>query len=91
MSNDRVSVSLDELNRVVRLWRQENKEDTNPYQYLFQHVHPLVIGAVDRAESLFIMLCKEILSYHMSNQEKASEIAEALNSKYPTTRPRTLA
>ena len=82
--NDRVSVSLDELNRVVRLWRQENKEDKNPYQYLFQHVHPLVIGAVDRAESLSIMLCKEILSYHMSNQDKANEIAEALNSKYPS-------
>ena len=82
--NDRVSVSLDELNRVVKLWQKENKQNTNPYQYLFEHVHPLVIGAVDRAESLSIMLCKEILSYHMKNKDKASEIAEILNSKYPT-------
>ena len=82
--NDRVSVSLDELNRVVRLWRKENKENTNPYQFLFEHVHPLVIGAVDRAESLSIMLCKEILSYHMSDEEKVSEIAGTLNSRYPS-------
>ena len=27
--NDRVSVSLDELNRVVRLWRNENTENKN--------------------------------------------------------------
>lgn len=82
--NDRVSVSLDELTRVVRLWRNENAKDKNPYQYLFEYVHPLVIGAVDRAESLSIMLCKEILSYHMNDKEKSSEIAEILNSKYPS-------
>ena len=48
--NDRVSVSLDELTRVVRLWQAQNGDaKENPYQELFQHVHPLVIGAVDRA------------------------------------------
>ena len=82
--NDRVSVSLDELTRVVNLWRKENDENKNPYQYLFEYVHPLVIGAVDRAESLSIMLCKEILSYHMEDKEKANEISETLNSKYPS-------
>jgi len=82
--NDRVSVSLDELNRVIKLWSKENKENKNPYQYLFEYVHPLVIGAVDRAESLSIMLCKEILSYHMKDAKKANAIAETLNSKYPS-------
>ncbi len=82
--NDRVSVSLDELNRVVKLWQRENKQDTNPYQYLFEHVHPLVLGAIDRAESLSIMLCEEILSYHMADQEKSRQISETLNSKYPS-------
>ncbi|WP_425400909.1 SDH family Clp fold serine proteinase [Aeoliella sp.] len=83
--NDRVSVSLDELNRVVRLWKQEHAEDEiNPYQALFDHVHPLVIGAVDRAESLSIMICKELLSYHIPSEEQALEIAETLNSKYPS-------
>jgi hypothetical protein len=83
--NDRVRVSLDELKRVVRLWRGEKENhETNPYHALFQHVHPLVIGAVDRADSLSIMLCKELLSYHISNPKKAEQIADALNSRYPS-------
>lgn len=84
--NDRVSVSLDELNRIVRLWdsQQIKGNEVNPYQNLFEHIHPLVIGAVDRAESLSIMLCEEILSNHMKDKEKVKEIASTLNSKYPS-------
>jgi hypothetical protein len=83
--NDRVSVSLDELTRVVRLWQAQNGEaKENPYQELFQHVHPLVIGAVDRAESLSIMLCKELLAYHIKAEAEAERIANALNAKYPS-------
>ncbi len=85
--NERVSVSLDELTRVVRLW-QAQRSDTdskeNPYQQLFQHVHPLVIGAVDRAESLSIMLCKELLAHHIKDEKKAELIANSLNAKYPS-------
>jgi len=43
-----------------------------------------VIGAVDRAESLSIMLCKELLSYHISDEGMADKIANILNSKYPS-------
>ena len=83
--NDRVSVSLDELTRVIRLWRAEQSDSKeNPYKALFQHVHPLVIGAVDRAESLSIMLCKELLSYHIEDEAVADQIANALNAKYPS-------
>ncbi|MBL8101007.1 MAG: ATP-dependent Clp protease proteolytic subunit [Anaerolineales bacterium] len=83
--NDRVSVSLDELNRVVKLWQaQGSNTSENPYQQLFQHVHPLVIGAVDRAESLSIMLCKELLAYHIEDEKVAENIAATLNSKYPS-------
>ena len=83
--NDRVSVSLDELNRVVKLWKN-NTEDTgsNPYKSLFEYVHPLVIGAVDRAESLSIKLCEELLSYHIIDPVRVHSIAETLNSGYPT-------
>ncbi|MCQ3938519.1 MAG: hypothetical protein DPW18_15935 [Chloroflexi bacterium] len=83
--NDRVSVSLDELTRVVRLWQsQRSDQNENPYQQLFQYVHPLVIGAVDRAESLSIMLCKELLAYHIRAEETQNSIANALNAKYPS-------
>lgn len=83
--NSRVSVSLDELSRVVKLWRSEKTgEQNNPYSSLFEHVHPLVIGAVDRAESLSIKICRDLLSYHVETDEKALEIANILNSRYPS-------
>jgi hypothetical protein len=86
--NDRVSVSLNELTRVIQLWRSEQADhsDTkeNPYKALFQYVHPLVIGAVDRAESLSIMLCKELLSHHITDEAVSERIANTLNSRYPS-------
>ncbi|OLP17988.1 hypothetical protein BST81_13160 [Leptolyngbya sp. 'hensonii'] len=83
--NNLVSVSQDELTRVINLWRREAKaNDTNPYQALFQQVHPLVIGAVDRASSLSIQLCTEILSYHMQDKPLAEKISHHLNSSYPS-------
>lgn len=85
VDNERVSVSQDELARIVNLWRlQARGGDANPYQALFQHVHPLVIGAVDRSSSLSIQLCKEILSYHMADEERADAIASHLNAGYPS-------
>jgi hypothetical protein len=83
--NDRVSVSLNELQRVIRLWREQQGDSAeNAYKSLFQYVHPLVIGAVDRAESLSIMLCRELLSYHIADPVVADGIATALNGKYPS-------
>lgn len=83
--NDRVSVSLDELTRVIRLWeKSEGQQKENPYPSLFEYVHPLVIGAVDRAESLSIMLCKELLAFHIADEQTADRIANTLNSKYPS-------
>jgi hypothetical protein len=83
--NDRVSVSLDELNRLINLWKAERSDSSeNPYKVLFQYVHPLVVGAVNRAESLSIMLSKELLSYHIENEEVSDRIANTLNSKYPS-------
>ncbi len=83
--NDLVSVSQDELSRVVSLYNQKStKPNDNPYEHLFKHVHPLVIGAVDRASSLAIRLCKEILSYHMKDTQKADQIASRLNAEYPS-------
>ncbi|MDX2030936.1 MAG: hypothetical protein SF339_09725 [Blastocatellia bacterium] len=84
INNNRVSISLDELSRIINLWRKESKgEGTNPYSSIFNHIHPLVIGAVDRSSSLSIRLCREILSYHMTDKKKADKISKVLNSDYP--------
>lgn len=83
--NSLVSVSQEELTRVINLWRMEAKDnDSNPYQSIFQYVHPLVLGAVDRASSLSIKLCTEILSYHMADRALAEKISTHLNSNYPS-------
>ena len=83
--NDRVSVSNDELLRVIRLWSEQAKDSTaNPYEALFPYVHPLVIGAVDRSSALSTRICEEILSYHMEDHDAAREISNVLNSGYPS-------
>jgi hypothetical protein len=83
--NDRVRVSHDELQRVVRLWQsQSGDSSTNPYAPLFQHVHPLVIGAVDRASALSTRICADILSFHLTDDIKVREISNTLNSSYPS-------
>jgi hypothetical protein len=83
--NDRVSVSNDELLRIIRLWTEQAKDSTtHPYAALFPYVHPLVIGAVDRSSALSTRICEEILSYHMTDLEHAKEISNVLNSGYPS-------
>jgi len=85
-SNELVSVSHDEVGRIVKLWHSASKDnaESNPFPSLFKYVHPLVIGAVDRASSLSVKLCTEILSYHMKDKKKASSISQHLNSSYPS-------
>ncbi len=83
--NDKVSVSQNELDRVLRLWdTTKNEKDNNPYANLYEYIHPLVFGSVDRASSLSIKLTTEILSYHMDDAEKAERISQHLNSDYPS-------
>lgn len=84
-NNGLVSVSQDELNRVLKLWRASAPaEDSNPYTNLYTHIHPLVFGAIDRASSLSIKICEEILSYHVENKKERERISTHLNSAYPS-------
>lgn len=81
--NGLVSVSQDELTRVIKLWTDSSQTE-NPYPTLYTHIHPLVFGALDRASSLSIKLCTDILSYHMKDRVKAADISRKLNSDYPS-------
>jgi len=84
-TNNLVAVSNDEVERVIRLWKESagRTHSVNPYQELYKYLHPLVIGALDRASSLSLMLCREILGYHMKDKAKADRISRQLNSSYP--------
>ena len=84
-NNTMVYVSQDELSRVIKLWREQSAaNDNNPYEHIYKYIHPLVLGAVDRASSLSVKLCKDILSYHMKDQKLIDSISNSLNSEYPS-------
>ncbi len=84
-NNRRVSVSQDELARIVSLWNANSKEHhSNPYTDIFQYIHPLVVGAIDRSSSLSIKICKEILSFHIKDEAECDRISKLLNSDYPS-------
>lgn len=83
--NRRVSVSQDELARIVMLWNKNAQEHhSNPYTDIFKYIHPLVVGAIDRSSSLSIKICKEILSYHIKEEAESERISQLLNSNYPS-------
>ncbi len=84
--NDKVSVSQNELDRVLKLWDEKKveKKENNPYQSLYNYIHPLVFGSVDRASTLSINLTTEILSYHLKDEDEAKRISNHLNSAYPS-------
>jgi hypothetical protein len=81
--NEVVSVSQDEVSRILRLWKDQRTEG-NPYPEVYRYLHPLVIGALDRSSSLSIRICQELLSYHMPTSKRAEQISRKLNSSYPS-------
>jgi hypothetical protein len=83
--NDRVSVGTNEVNRIVSLWNGESRgRRQNPYPELYKYIHPLVIGAVNRAGSLATMLCEQILAYHVPSAARRRKISHTLNFDYPS-------
>jgi hypothetical protein len=83
--NDRVSVGTNEVSRIIALWNTQHRgTQKNPYEELFRYVHPLVIGAVNRAGSLATMLCEQILAFHVPQAAKRRKIAHTLNHDYPS-------
>jgi hypothetical protein len=82
-NNYLVSVSQDEVMRILRLWKEQRKGG-NPYPEIYKYLHPLVLGALDRSSSLSMRICRELLGYHISSRAKALRISRALNYGYPS-------
>jgi hypothetical protein len=82
-NNYLVSVSQDEVMRILRLWK-EQRIRSNPYPEIYKYLHPLVIGALDRSSSLSLRICRELLSYHIQSPSRAQRISHALNYDYPS-------
>lgn len=56
----------------------------SPYTLLVEHVHPLVIGTIQRSLSLSRMLTTDILKTHMDDAARIETIVCDLNDKFPT-------
>jgi len=82
-NNYLVSVSQDEVMRILRLWKEQGIKG-NPYPEIYKYLHPLVLGALDRSSSLSMRICQELLSYHVASRQKAARISRALNYDYPS-------
>ncbi len=82
-NNYLVSVSQDEVMRILRLWREQGKGG-NPYPEIYRYLHPLVLGALDRSSSLSMRICQELLGYHIKSRAKTVRISHALNYDYPS-------
>ncbi len=82
-NNYLVSVSQDEVSRILRLWKERSTNE-NPFPEVYKYLHPLVIGALDRSSSLSIRVCEELLSYHLRDRKKISRISKELNGEYPS-------
>ncbi|HNR89502.1 MAG TPA: hypothetical protein PKM65_14270 [Spirochaetota bacterium] len=83
--NRRVSVSQDQVSRIVNLWNKNAKDHhANPFSDIFKYIHPLVIGEIDRSSSLSIKIAKEILLYHLTDESEAERISRHLNFDYPS-------
>ncbi len=78
--NEIVSVSQDEVSRILRLWKEQQGKD-NPYPEVYRYLHPLVIGALDRSSSLSIRICQELLSYHLGNSKRAESRSAASSTR----------
>lgn len=78
-----VSVSQDEVMRILRLWNQQRKGG-NPYPEIYKYLHPLVLGALDRSSSLSMRICQELLGYHVHSRARVVRISRALNYGYPS-------
>ncbi len=82
-NNYLVSVSQDEVMRILRLWR-EQRSRSNPFPEIYKYLHPLVLGALDRSSSLSMRICEELLGYHVTSKREATRISRALNYDYPS-------
>lgn len=82
-NNSLVSVSQDEVTRILRLWKEQRTQG-NPFPEVYKYLHPLVLGALDRSSSLSMRICQELLEYHLKDKAKAAKISRALNYDYPS-------
>lgn len=85
-----VGIEVTQLQKFIELLNSgmssKTVDDINksPYALLAQHVHPIVIGTIQRILSLSKMLTSDILKTHLADEERINYIVDQLNDAFPT-------
>lgn len=89
-TNKSVTVEITQIQKFIELANSgmiSNQVDDikkSPYYLLSEHVHPLVIGTIQRMLLLSKMLTSDILKTHLTNQIQIDKIVNELNDNFPT-------
>lgn len=83
-----VSISVDQINRIKEFIDKDLKEHTSTKslsEILFEKVHPVVIGELERTSNLSKMIAKNMLSLRNNKPDDilVQKIVDVLNDNYP--------
>ncbi|HID85860.1 MAG TPA: hypothetical protein EYP55_00580 [Anaerolineae bacterium] len=89
-----VNVSVQDLRRCVEFVKREAGEGADFISALFQHIHPLAIGALEQSHELVRLIARKALLTHWDEAEKGEaieRIVDTLNGRlhshiYPLSR-----
>lgn len=85
-----VRVEITQIQKYLELMTNASKVTKNsditktPQAILSQHVHPLVLGTVQRSLYLSKMLTRDILKAHIHDESTINKIVDSLNDNFPT-------
>ncbi|NMB70398.1 hypothetical protein GYA27_04345 [candidate division WWE3 bacterium] len=88
-SNNPVRVELEEVKRAAStLIKPDNQDKDNleAYKIMFNYIHPVAFGSMERASNLSEMLCKDILNLRRNpiSADEAEKLTVKLNRDYPS-------
>ena len=87
--NRPVSVGLDEVKRSIEVLIKNQKsggDKSEAYKTIFNYIHPVAFGAMERSTNLSEMICNDIMSLRRKDkltEAQRKKIIKKLNTEYP--------
>jgi hypothetical protein len=84
-----VSIEITQIKKYLEMVKADAYHGTQNFNdtaeaMLSEHVHPVVLGHMQRAASLSTMITEKILATHMKDKAKVSFIAKTLSEEFPS-------
>jgi len=86
--NNPVRVELEEVRRAIETFSQNSQNNENKieiYKTIFNYIHPVAFGSMERTSTLSEMLCRDLLALRNTKMpnEQAEILINKLNREYP--------